>query len=157
MSLDEKLREIVVSQFPGKSWEETRNIGVTEEGHLVPQLGSHSSELDNFIAQVKQAFTNEGYLPHVEAGKHVKVGDKLYITNGTDPLVQVDLAEFMTGQEWYERFKKEVSKPSIEGTIYQVVHELRDQKQYLEAAKRASGLDELPDNWEKIPELEQKQ
>lgn len=89
---------------------------------------------------VKQVFADAGYLPHVDAGKHVKVGDKLYITNGVDPLVKVDLAKYTSGQEWYDRFEKELDKsPQVDhlmcGRVICADHALI-------AARRASGLEQ---------------
>lgn len=81
MTLDEKLREI----FRNPEWGQYRNNWQFE------------------IAQIKAAFAEEGYVqvPQVEIVTRYEAGKKpeLFMVNGE---------EVMTGQEWYDRFEKEV-------------------------------------------------
>ena len=131
-SIDDKLREVI------------RYIA-NEDGYVEPE------DLDNAIAQIKQVFADEGYLPHVDCGKHVKVGDKLYITNGNDPLVKLDLAKYMTGREWYDRFEKEAGSCThyirslfashVETASKADEREMFVKQDILQAAKKAAGVE----------------
>lgn len=89
---------------------------------------------DKLVRDIKQAFADEGYLPHLDSGKHVKVDDKLYITNGSDPVVRIDLTRYVTGQEWFDKFQKELAE-----TTKHWVFESFDRERVLEAARKASG------------------
>lgn len=73
-----------------------------------------------------------------DSTKGVKVGDKLYITNGIGPLVRVDLATYMTGQEWYDRFKGEFYEFASHGNY---VFPGNVMTEVMEAAKKASRIE----------------
>jgi hypothetical protein len=77
---------------------------------------SHATEV--LIAQIKQAFAEEGYF-------QVEVNGKIYTHNLND--------NRLTGQEWYDRFEKEVV-----GRDWHVADILPAPQ--TEAARKASGI-----------------
>ena len=80
------------------------------------------------IAKIKQVFSDEGY-------------EKRQL--GRDFTARVNLAEVMTGQEWYDKFEKEIY-------FYMPMHwadaagkehfEILDREEILNMAKKASGI-----------------
>lgn len=135
-NLDKQLRKILDKKFPDKAWAQWRNIGVTKNGHLRPKLGSHYSEQDEFIAQIKQAFLEDDW-------KKLPSG---YVCGSHHWINGEHKVPLMTGQEWYERFEKIVldnndplwqrpMKPSTDMAI-------EIQNRVLEAAKIAAGVED---------------
>lgn len=105
--LDTKLREILQSEFG--------------EAVVIPKLGVKPLAYQDLIAQLKQAFADEGY-------RRVKPVPGLGETYPTE----------MTGQEWYERFLDEVIGITDEDMESRVMLG----RAYREAAKRAAGLEQ---------------
>lgn len=95
--IDEKLKEILV--------------------HVVS-----SADYTNGIAQIKQAFKDEGYRKRSWRGDW-----------GLEEQIK-NLHGWETGQEWYERFEKIVN----EWPAYKPINPVR--KTMLDIAKKASGL-----------------
>ena len=85
------------------------------------------NDSDKAIRLIKQIFAEESY---VKQGRHELINERLR--------EKVISGEIMTGQEWYDRFEKELSQAPakfnqlMEGTV--AVKEVRM------AAKRASGI-----------------
>lgn len=96
--LDDKIKDIVSDQENYTSYPDSFNNRGTE--------------------QIKQAFTDEGYVYHAQS-------DSFKTTT-----LRMGL---MSGQEWYDRFKKELNK-----RLPQRVPEYFDA---LESAKKATGLE----------------
>jgi hypothetical protein len=80
----------------------------------------HDNAVDNTLAKIHAAFTEEGY---VQVPKEVQETWKEYNR----------MAGYMTGQEWYDRFEELVEEMNMEPPIVDGA--------YLEAAQRASGID----------------
>lgn len=70
------------------------------------------------IAQIKQAFAEEGWCAPIH-----------FIDRGDG--IKVSAEQVMTGQEWYDRFEKEIRKNG----------KADFNKELLEAAKKAAGLE----------------
>ncbi len=71
--------------------------------------------------------------------------DKLFIANGTEELTTFEGTAAMTGQEWYDRFHKEVEKLKVSGPPF---HDEHAKVQYeaieylfLEAGQKAMGIE----------------
>lgn len=121
-NLDDKLREIMLN---------ARKVGLSDETATYE------------VAQIKQAFEEAGYVKSGYANfKSLKVPDE-----PLDTLQVKHEPSLMTGQEWYDRFEKELSheiygdtnpsdKVDCEGIPYACSCDL------LDAAKRAAGLDD---------------
>ena len=102
----------------------------------IDNYGEYWTLSDEDVAQIKQAFADEGYvqMPQVEMITRFESGKKpeLFMVNGK---------EVMTGREWYERFEKELGEPqTFAGYGYDSVG--YDEDDVLAAAKRASGVEE---------------
>lgn len=105
--MDDKLKEILstfAAYMPGDA---SINTFRKEEDKYAPK----------FIAQIKQAFADEGYEN---------------TTFKTTELFKGHSPEYMTGQEWYDRFEKELRN-------HHSVKTLLDEN-YLKLAKKAAGL-----------------
>lgn len=99
MKLDDKLREVIYGWV-------TADMDVTEEEHI-----------DKMVAQIKQAFADEGYID----------------SKNLEHLFSVARATgLMTGQEFYDRFRSEVAKELNEHAMPTGF--------VMRAAKKASGL-----------------
>lgn len=107
-NLDDKLREILT--------------GCVNRAYDDMDSKSWHDPYSEPIAQIKQAFTDEGY-------KQYTIHTKITTLNGV--VTTQHGQAIMTGQEWYDRFKKELTniKPPDE-YVGDVVA----------AAKRASGV-----------------
>ena len=82
------------------------------------------------IAAIKQAFTEAG---------HKKFTNRLDLE--THNLTHTD-KPLMTGQEWYDRFEKEMYfLIAMVWDDHKEHHEILDREQILEAAKKAAGLE----------------
>lgn len=84
-------------------------------------------QLKNAIAQIKQAFADAGWLN----------------TNQTNAMMTL-AAQFsnrMTGQEWYERFEKEMHF-HIAAKDLDRGYEVLDRMAILKAARRAAGIED---------------
>lgn len=114
MSLDDRLKEIL---------DTLRNA---------PKHRAAGAIIDAEIA-IKQVFTDEGYIkiPCVEL-EHDK-------NNNRPTLYTVMGNEVMTGQDWYERFIKEIDHERYEHTGNPTEVHNKLMVLVLEAAKRASG------------------
>lgn len=111
MSLDDKLREILQSYL--RDWVE--NDGRPK--HLV-------NDIEDELPKIKQAFVDEN----------------VYTLKKMEQVFNV-LPLSMTGQEWYDRFEKELFKP-FEKVGYKTLEEVNpDETEWiLRAAKKAAGL-----------------
>lgn len=89
-------------------------------GLAAPYGIQDSSRIADHVEKVKKAFADVGYEQRVL---------------GRDFTARVNLAEVMTGQEFYDRFEKEITGWSM-GAYG------RDLRSVLLAAKKASGLNE---------------
>lgn len=114
MSIDKKLKELL-----------------SDDGQLVHCCGqAGTSDIEKGIAQIKQVFLDEGWeQPRPLTDNEVRAINDYTKAN-----------HMMTGQEWYDRFKKEVEvdfdftgvgKRELADTIVNHISE---------AAKKASGL-----------------
>lgn len=122
--LDDKLREILLAPY---KYPKGDGATMFDDKGDIPIL-------DTQIAQIKQAFAEAGYISHNSKIYWAKHDDKMYIVNGSDPIKRVSLSTLMTGQEWYDRFEKQVRKsPDVDDWHYTHL-------EVLEAAKKASGL-----------------
>lgn len=130
-SLDDKLREILDS-FTDRP---------------LPKNPFYRKGQNDIMAQIKQAFADEGYAPTINY-KDLDESEKAEVTR------RVFDQNYMTGQEWYARFEKELYKPKPQ--VYPrnanddgESHDrfFRDggtnfmYRKALEAARRAAGLD----------------
>lgn len=100
--LDTRLREILLNRSLGQ-------YTADGDGNFVPVNWEDSPLIDEYIAEIKQCFAECDYVH-----KHDDLGDLL------------------TGQEWFERFEREIEEISMEPPIVDGV--------YLEAAQRASYI-----------------
>lgn len=127
MSLDDKLREIL-NEF-GNS--------IKDQSSWMMLGGEYEPKSDP-IAQIKQAFTEE-YWDSLE--RQTMYFQDLY-------------KEHMTGQEFYDRFEKEIDKvqapPHEQIETYEQINRPQDaqairnshlEKEIMSAAQRAAGLD----------------
>lgn len=154
-SLDEKLLDIVREHVLVLA--DQRSGELTDEEFL--EVANEVTPA--YIEQIKQAFIDAGW---VDVKKPItgdihgvgiyKVSEKLFTINGVDELVAHDGTKvkfdpeqpvMMTGQEWYDRFEKEVNNIG-DNTEISTAHGadgLPTAKQLsLEVAKKASGLTE---------------
>lgn len=114
MNLDQKLRDIL-RPFVPRTAVELHNDTIVEFAER-----SKKAHLEA-IEQIKQAFQDAGYSKVKTIWHH--------------PDVPV-----MTGPEWYERFKEELTRTKVRPNIVGHVAHTNIQDTVLEAAKRASGL-----------------
>lgn len=89
------------------------------------QLADDGYLMVEAIPRITQAFTDEGW--HEPIVIHT-------------PGVELEPTHYMSGQEWYERFSKEIDTP-IEGNQYEVLHEMQDRKRYLEVVRKVVGME----------------
>lgn len=82
-------------------------------------------ELEETVPQIIQAFKDDGWL------RTVDVSMPAFTPYNQEPR--------MTGQEWYERFEKELEDMPIPDALD---YKIAVQKPYTQAAKRASGIEE---------------
>lgn len=119
-SLEEKLREIV--DYCAESYYPEHEYG-----------GVHRDRNQEYckdaVKQIIQAFKDDGWVkPNRQPGVH---GVRI---------VEVPTV-FMTGQEWYSRFEKELDLPSREEDLSNTTV-LLYHPEVIRAAKRASGVEE---------------
>lgn len=110
--LDERLREILGTYYP-----ELSTYGDFEASGISD---------DDAIAQIKQAFADEDYVKNGVVTDWW--ADKYAKYRG-----------YMTGQEWYERFKKELPNTKLAGILPGVETTYR-YNTILLAARRAAGI-----------------
>jgi hypothetical protein len=138
MSLDDKLREKLSES--AIILEVNRDVGPRK---YELALGLF---LDDAIAQIKQAFADEGYIEPSEVANWQRTVNVLTesLTRGMRLPVKQYVAldkkrqsahNLMTGQEWYDRFKKGATDKYHKNSAIQMWN-------ILEAAKRAAGLTE---------------
>jgi hypothetical protein len=113
MNLDDKLREIVLGWV-------LADLSVSEDKHL-----------DKMIAQIKQAFKDEGY----KSDEYTKTLVKATLN-------EIHEAGYMTNQDWYKRFIKEwdqactaIGTIAVTEDLPYLYGRLADQ-----AARKAAGL-----------------
>lgn len=132
MSLDGKLKEIILANV--------FDAGTYDVEGIDPET------VDDVIPLIKQAFTEAGWITPEQRDKVVKmVNDMANLANDafqlpTIQFVKINKAQtkaqnLMTGQEFYDRFKKELDKLSD-------IKNLWDGTPLLDAAKRAAGIKE---------------
>lgn len=112
MPIDEKLRDILYTLRESKA----SNVRVMPDA----------------IAQIKQAFTDAGYvhLPNVKPGDYFTINAGTAVLNGEGTMTKVD---YMSGKAWYDRFIKEINAIPYSPLRY---HEI------MEAAKRAANIED---------------
>lgn len=98
-----------------------------------------------FAEQIKQAFADAGYLKPADKSAYEKALVDSYLKAGGDPDLIVTsrtdwernakLAGLMTGQEWYERFEKEIAWMDLPKPWDSI------QNGYRDAAKKAAGIE----------------
>lgn len=103
MTLDDKLRETLTKY---------RNLLLEPEEHYVEDKLTQAKA----IAQIHQAFAEEGYTTADQLAKNLS--SKINI---------------MTGQEWYDRFEKELEP--IRRTMPRTIFKVK------EAARKAAGIE----------------
>jgi hypothetical protein len=136
MDLDKKLKKIETTHFFN---------GFDSNGQ--PFYISTKVKLsDQNIEEIKQAFEGAEY---TKAGK-IKTNNSIYCNNCG---ARVALTSLMTGQEWYDRFKKELPEPhhtarelnphgqELPAEKYFSQGEKNMHAQALSAAKKAAGLE----------------
>ncbi len=89
------------------------------------------------LAKVKQVFKDTGYLylPTVKPGDFILIDGGEVILNGDGTMTKV---RRMTGQEWYDRFEKEMCYSHVDTQTYapkEITY-----LGVLKAARRAAGL-----------------
>lgn len=74
--------------------------------------------------------------------RFARFDNKLILLNGVDPLAMLDLADdtLMTGQEWYAHLE-DLSECNCESRINQVCDKCQIIRPFLEAAKKAAGIE----------------
>ena len=84
------------------------------------------------IAQIKQAFADEGW---IKIPQIVEVEGKLETQHN---FVDINNMRYMTGQEWYDRFERELQRVAFvdEYDVRNAVNQCWD------AAMKAAGLDD---------------
>ena len=112
-SLDDKLRNILEDWYPGTMYE-------------------------NVIPKLKQAFADELGINNI-------IQDLVNLrANMQHDLIRLGLTyndpKLMTGQEWLNRYKQSV--PPLLSARADGMNKLSDAELYLEAAKKASGIDD---------------
>lgn len=112
MNIDEKLREIL-----------------RQNGLVV--------NASDVIKATKQAFADEGYEKRIVHFDKYTPADLGF----TELPEDYKVAEIMTGQDWYERFEKELSGKVLPYPENAEEYVRNISNEYIEAAKRASGLD----------------
>jgi len=105
------------------------NLKVIQSSFALDAMNASSSadiNLDDVVNKIEQAFADEQmtYKTHPEAYEHI------------DKMINLPLTKLMTGQEWYDRFTKEINAIPYSPLRY---HEI------MQAAKRAARLDEGDD------------
>lgn len=113
MNLDDKLREILV-------WHETRSEMAVEAGGTDPTPKA--------IEKLHQAYQEAGYHQPVTTYDELLNVPKQH----TDKILRVNGVIFMTGEEWYDRFRREYKM--------RVATDDDTEQDIMTAAKRASGL-----------------
>lgn len=119
MNLDDKLRDILDISWGGALDITTSKDFRNDKGELDEEtyLKVKARIFDEAIAQIKQAFTDAGYLPLTPEDIRAKANEK-----------------YMTGQEWYDRFKDNL--PAA------IPLDPNEQVEWaLEAAKKAAGIE----------------
>lgn len=99
---------------------------------------AHTSEkYGKVIAQIKQAFKDEGY---IKIPPLVKSTSKVFEIKKGGIAITIKPEEVMTGQEWLSRFEKELMDIPVLWTD-EIPKQLNPYAlKVLEAAKKASGL-----------------
>lgn len=114
-NLDDKLREIYLT------------IDECPESKV---CGTCIKLADDFVAQIKQAFADDGYvqIPQVEVVTRWEAGKKpeVFMVNGK---------EVMTGQEWFEKFVYAL----LEDGTYEE-GDTKDLDEVMDAARKAAGM-----------------
>lgn len=105
--LDEKLKDIV--------------IGVINDGMISGRDFIQRGGISSTVADIKQAFTDAGYVQ-----VPLEVQDTWRDYNR--------MAGYMTGQDWYDRFKDTVNTVETANPTF-------TEEYYLKLAKRAAGID----------------
>ena len=102
MSLEEKLRTVIAPLFGA--------VANSPEWH-----GDEEKLVDEVLDQIIQAFKDEGWRLHL-----------------AENVVVVSREGYMTGQEWYDRFEKEMEQV--------IFYDSEDRDDVTNAAKKAAGL-----------------
>ena len=117
MQIDEKLKEIV--------WGASSiSAGMDDFGAL--EKSEQEQQVDETVAQIKQVFADEGYI------KIPQIREIKGKTETQHNLVDINNMGYMTGQDWYERFEKELN---MTNALYG-----KDGERALKIAEKASGL-----------------
>lgn len=123
MNIDNKLKEIL------DRIKSVKFVTTKEVTNAVVDLDKVRS---NMVAKIKQLFADEGYEKKIGLIGNIS-GIKLYSINGD--------SNIMAGQEWYDRFEKELDKwDRIEIGTNKGETDFMAIPLVLKAAKKASGL-----------------
>jgi len=125
MDIDNKLREILRNGAFGHYIED-------DKGDFCPLDWSGSSDgyFDTYIARIKQAFADEGW-----SDTNLYTKDKLARFLKSENM--------MTGQEWYNRFKKELQELYSDDPFFPLPDDSIDELTFgesLDAARKAGGI-----------------
>lgn len=109
-------------------------------GNEDKDLEFYGTSNDDEIEAIKQAFIDEGWIPY-KPFEYTPEGKKPAWWSKTPELMTGDehkarTAGLMTGQEWYDRFEKEVGQYEAGGWIDDTLDNV------LLAAKKAAGIEE---------------
>lgn len=152
--LDENL-EIIAARI-GSPWGEGATYQRSRASNIddIKAGDSYISHLDDhdrlqFIEDIKRAFIDAGYVT-VHKDRYRDEQHREYVqytierSDGSGELVRVPQFAFMTGQEWYDRFYKELGtlEPDQKfleaATITQLARYIENS--VMQAAKKAAGL-----------------
>lgn len=130
--LDDKLVDILRWCKEHETW----NDFLKKSGKMEPEVGDYTSVEATSLQSIKQALTDEGYikLPYAVKDKD----NNIYI--GSGKAFTTDHKELMTGQEWYERFEKELPDTELKAYLPSADIAYKRSK-VMEVAKRAAGID----------------
>lgn len=92
--------------------------------------------IDKAVEEIKQVFADEGYVTVDKRIYRDEYGRHYLQYTLPNEYVRVPQFSYMTGKEWYERFEEELAE-----TTKHWLFESFDRSKVLEAAKKASGID----------------
>lgn len=133
--LDEKLQEALKTVIKDGRYVSHKEFLIPIAEYFDPEHAQSpmQARLDNAVAQIKQSFIDAGWLDTTQLGG-------IKSTTICRPEGNI---EFMTGQEWYDRFRSEVSKqPQFQNVVDNSDTQFGGVHPILAAAKKAAGINE---------------
>lgn len=124
--LDTKLREILKHYYLYLKNCELAGDSKISHTAVKGAINDANDLNDKIVAQIKQAMADENY---------VKVYDTTLAQGVSEGYVVIP-EQPMTGQEWYERFKKEIDKLGFKYNVRSINRNMVEK-----AAQRASGVE----------------